>query len=56
MKLIVNQIFAVEQFDSNKLAKYIRCIFQATLPWGDNTALQLVDQAMQVAKEGSQVS
>lgn len=55
MKLIINEIFALEDFDSEKLAKYIRCMFQAILPLDDALALQLVDQALQIARESSQV-
>lgn len=56
LHLIVNEIFALEQFDSDKLAKYIRCIFQAILPLDDALAMQLLDQALQIAREGKQVA
>ncbi|KAK7429573.1 sporulation-specific protein 22 [Neonectria magnoliae] len=55
MRLIINQIFELEDFDNQRLAKYIRCMFQAILPLDDNLALQVVDQALQIAREGSQM-
>ncbi|KAF4450714.1 transcription factor [Fusarium austroafricanum] len=45
-----------EQFDNQRLAKYMRCMFQAILPLDDNLAFQVVEQAVQIAREGSQVS
>lgn len=56
MRLIINEIFEIENFDNEKLAKYIRCMFQAILPLDENLALQLVDQAHKVAREGCQVN
>ena len=55
MRLIINEIFTLEEFDHQRLAKYIRCMFQAILPLDDNLALQVVEQALQIAREGSQV-
>lgn len=55
MRLIINEIFDIENFDSAKLAKYIRCMFQAVLPLDDGLALQLLGQALQIAREGRQV-
>ena len=55
MSLIINQIHAIEDFDCERLAKYVRCVFQATLPLDDTLALQLVDQALDVAKQSQQV-
>jgi hypothetical protein len=56
MRLIVNEIFSLEEFDNQRLAKYMRCMFQAILPLDDNLAFQVVEQAVQIAREGSQVS
>lgn len=56
MRLIINEIFELEEFDYEKLAKYIRCMFQAILGLDDTAALQLVDQAIQIAREGKEVS
>ena len=55
MKLIINEIYELEGFDHEKLAKYIRCMFQAILPLDDGPALQLIDQALQICCEGEEV-
>ncbi|KAJ6439499.1 TPR-like protein [Purpureocillium lavendulum] len=55
MRLIVNEIFELENFDGPRLAKYMRCIFQAVLPLDDGLALQLLDQALQLAREAAQM-
>ncbi|KAL7933348.1 meiosis protein SPO22/ZIP4 like domain-containing protein [Trichoderma chlorosporum] len=54
MRLIINEIFELEEFDYEKLAKYIRCMFHAILGLDDASALQLVDQALQIAREGKE--
>ncbi|KAF5618944.1 transcription factor [Fusarium sp. NRRL 52700] len=55
MRLIINEVFSLEQFDNQQLAKYMRCMFQAILPLNDNLAFQVVEQAVQIAREGSQM-
>lgn len=55
MGLIINEIYELQDFDGEKLAKYIRCMVQAVLPLDDALALQLIDQALQIAREGQQV-
>ncbi|KAM0559355.1 hypothetical protein ACHAPJ_004379 [Fusarium lateritium] len=55
MRLIINEIFSLEGFDNQRLAKYMRCMFQAILPLDDSLALQVVEQAIQIAREGSQM-
>ncbi|CEF73710.1 hypothetical protein FGSG_01563 [Fusarium graminearum PH-1] len=55
MRLIINEIYLLEGFDNERLAKYIRCLFKAILPLDDRLALQVVEQAVKVAREGSQV-
>ncbi|KAJ4261598.1 sporulation-specific protein 22 [Fusarium torreyae] len=55
MRLIINEIFSLEGFDNQRLAKYVRCMFQAILPLDDSLALQVVEQAIQIAREGSQM-
>ncbi|EGR47977.1 uncharacterized protein TRIREDRAFT_62938, partial [Trichoderma reesei QM6a] len=54
MRLIINEMFELQHFDYEKLAKYIRCMFQAILGLDDDAALQLVDQAIQIAREGKE--
>ncbi|KAL2175363.1 meiosis protein SPO22/ZIP4 like-domain-containing protein [Thermothelomyces heterothallicus CBS 202.75] len=51
MRKIVNEIWALERFDAVKLAKYTRCLFQATLPLDDGLAMNLLDEACSKAKE-----
>ncbi|CAF3467386.1 unnamed protein product [Fusarium graminearum] len=55
MRLIINEIYLLEGFDNERLAKYIRCLFKAILPLDDRLALQVIEQAVKVAREGSQV-
>ncbi|EHK46489.1 hypothetical protein TRIATDRAFT_291661 [Trichoderma atroviride IMI 206040] len=55
MQLIINEIFELEKFDYEKLMKYIRCMFQVILGTDDNSALQLVDQALQIAGEANEI-
>ncbi|PFH60556.1 hypothetical protein XA68_10761 [Ophiocordyceps unilateralis] len=55
MRLIINDLFELDQFDCKKLAKYLRCLLQAVLPLDDGLALQLADQALRIAREGHQV-
>ncbi|RSL67251.1 hypothetical protein CEP54_003324 [Fusarium duplospermum] len=55
MRLIINEIFALEQFDNQRLAKYLRCMFQAVLPLDDNLSLQVLGQALEIARECSQM-
>ncbi|RFN41036.1 hypothetical protein FIE12Z_13002 [Fusarium flagelliforme] len=55
MCLIINQIHSLERFDNKRLAKYIRCLFKAILPLDDLLALQVVEQAVTIAREGGQM-
>ncbi|EEU44120.1 uncharacterized protein NECHADRAFT_30505, partial [Fusarium vanettenii 77-13-4] len=55
LRLIINEIFALEQFDNQRLAKYLRCMFHAVLPLDDSLSLQVVEQALQIARECSQM-
>jgi hypothetical protein len=56
MRLIVNGISVLDKFDTQKLGKYLRCIFQVILPLDDTLALQLLEETSHIAREGSQVS
>lgn len=55
MRKIVNEIWVLESFDAVKLAKYTRCLFQATLPLDDGLAMRLLDEACCKARELRQV-
>lgn len=51
MRLIINEIHALEGFDAARLSKYIRCVFQSILPLDDGLALTLLDETLQLARE-----
>ncbi|KAK0674422.1 meiosis protein SPO22/ZIP4 like-domain-containing protein [Cercophora samala] len=51
MRKLVNEIWALEAFDAIKLAKYTRCLFQATLPVDDGLAMKLLEEACGKARE-----
>ncbi|KAK0626986.1 meiosis protein SPO22/ZIP4 like-domain-containing protein [Immersiella caudata] len=51
MRKIINEIWALDSFDATKLAKYTRCLFQATLPLDDSLAMRLLDEACSKARE-----
>ncbi|KAK4655881.1 sporulation-specific protein 22 [Podospora pseudocomata] len=51
MRKLVNEIWALEAFDAVKLAKYTRCLFQATLPVDDGLAMRLLEEACGKARE-----
>lgn len=55
LRLIINQIHAIAPFNSTRLSKYIRCLFQAILPLDVPLALQLIDQAIKIAHDGCDV-
>jgi len=56
MRKIVNEIWVLESFDAVKLAKYTRCLFQATLPLDDGLAMRLLEEACSKARELREVS
>jgi hypothetical protein len=56
MRKLVNEIWALERFDALKLAKYTRCLFQATLPLDDGLAMKLLEEASRKARELREVS
>lgn len=55
MKLLIDEIFAVEGFGAERLAKYFRCLFQAILPLDDTLAAQLLDEAIDLARQAFNV-
>lgn len=56
LKSIINEIFTAQDFKSNRLAQYLRCMVQALLPLADDgPAREILDQAIQVAEEAKQV-
>lgn len=55
MSIIIDEIFELEHFDAEKLAKYIRCMLQAILPLDDTLGIQLLGQALRIARRGQEV-
>lgn len=55
MRIIINEIWTLEQFMVEKLAKYMRCLFQATLPLDDDLGLGLMDEFCEWTCEASKV-
>ncbi|RKU40879.1 hypothetical protein DL546_001180 [Coniochaeta pulveracea] len=44
LRQIINQIYELESLDGVKLSRYMRCLFQVTLPFEDELALGLADE------------
>lgn len=55
MRVVINEIWALEQFAVEKLAKYMRCLFQATLPLDDDLGLGLMEEFCEWTSEASKV-
>lgn len=51
MRKIINESWMLESFDAVRLAKYTRCLFQATLPVDDDLGMKLLDEASSKARE-----
>jgi hypothetical protein len=56
LKRIVNAAWKLEDFDTAKLSRYMRCLFQYALPHGNNVTEDLLDQIYKLAQEASEVS
>jgi hypothetical protein len=55
LKRIVNEAWELENFDILKLSRYMRCLFQYTLPHGDSVGEELLDQIYKLAQETAEV-
>ncbi|KAI1112741.1 meiosis protein SPO22/ZIP4 like-domain-containing protein [Nemania sp. NC0429] len=51
MRELVNQIWSVQHFGDEKLAKYIRCLLKATLPMKHEIPLSLVGEISTMVKQ-----
>ncbi|GAP85521.1 putative SPO22-domain-containing protein [Rosellinia necatrix] len=51
MRELVNQIWTLERFDSEKLSKYMRCLLKLTLPMHHRIPLTLIEEIATMAKE-----
>ncbi len=56
MSTIINILWELEEVDTAKLTKYIRCLFQVILPEDNRRAFQLIEEACNLARQASQVS
>jgi len=55
MRELVTQIWALEQFDTQVLAKYLRCMLKATLPMDHKIALGLIKEIGTMVKQSASV-
>ncbi|KAK2606983.1 hypothetical protein N8I77_005697 [Diaporthe amygdali] len=51
LRKIINEISALQDRDSSKLAKYTRCLFQAVAPSNDDLAGRLLDEACRMTSD-----
>ncbi|KAI1431325.1 meiosis protein SPO22/ZIP4 like-domain-containing protein [Xylaria sp. CBS 124048] len=51
LREIINQIWALENFDFEKLAKYMRCLLKVTLPMEHKLPLNLIEEICTNVKE-----
>ncbi|KAI2642013.1 hypothetical protein GGS21DRAFT_286435 [Xylaria nigripes] len=51
LRELINQIWALERFDSEKLAKYMRCLLKVTLPMEHTIPLNLIEEICINVKE-----
>lgn len=51
LRQIINQIYEIESLDGTKLARYMRCLFQVTLPFEDELALGLADEYIDLIQD-----
>ncbi|KAM0277568.1 hypothetical protein ACHAQH_005687 [Verticillium albo-atrum] len=50
LRQIINEIWQLERFDAARLAKYMRCLFQAVLPLESELGRQLLLEAIEKAR------
>ena len=55
LRRIVNEIWLLERFEVDKLAKYMRCLLQTTLASDADLPLRVVEEVIHLAREASQV-
>ncbi|KAI0182027.1 hypothetical protein GGR52DRAFT_584449 [Hypoxylon sp. FL1284] len=51
LRKIINHIFSLEQFDNEKLAKYLRCLLKATLSSEPEVPLKVMEDICKLVKE-----
>lgn len=55
MRKITNEIWELQKFGSDRLAKYMRCLFQAMLPCNPDYPLRIIEEVEMFVKEAAQV-
>jgi len=55
MKKIINEAWNLEELDSTRLAKYMRCLFQIALADNTDVAEQLLDQVQDHTEQAAEV-
>ncbi|TGO41094.1 hypothetical protein BHYA_0027g00390 [Botrytis hyacinthi] len=55
LKKITNKAWEMEEFDTIKLSKYMRCLFQAAMGSDDKIAEGLIDQVCMLAADAAEV-
>jgi hypothetical protein len=56
MRELATQIWALEQCDTQVLAKYLRCMLKATLPMDHKIALGVIKEISMMVKQLASVS
>lgn len=56
MKKIINAVWTRGSLDSLQLARYLRCLFAASLADSPRIAVEVLDQTLQLANEAVNVS
>ncbi|EEY19690.1 conserved hypothetical protein [Verticillium alfalfae VaMs.102] len=54
LRQIINEIWNLERFDPARLAKYIRCLFQAVLPLESELGRQILQEAISKARASAE--
>lgn len=53
MRELVNQVWSVQHFGDEKLAKYMRCLLKATLPMKHEIPLSLIREISTMVKQSA---
>jgi len=56
MRTITNEMWVIEDFNANKLARYYRCLLRTVLPSRDDLGEILLREVCKAAREASEVS
>lgn len=51
MRELINQIWTLESFGNEKLAKYMRCLLKATLPMEHTIPMSLLEEISAMVKQ-----